>query len=505
MLLLSVFWACVCGNAIGSNSDIVFYDKSSGAPYYSAIDIIGEGVLAYVSDHKIDDDNPNSHFLNIKGSINGQLMSMISHQGYPDMVKPLCEKLKKENLKSLLTNAHFDNVKNPQVSSAINRVIDEEKKGYGHSLDIKCILDFTKFNKKLYWLNNSCRTRNRYGGYSNEACQSQLKYHDQLLSSVFAYASIVSKLNEKKLKDRLIKQDNTELECKDIYSTRRSSLVELSERVERFHRDNISLEKSRVELASLEVSYRTLPAALACNNTGLKSIDELIKLDQNLIKKGLLRLDYAKNLLNMRLENHRLEQVMQTCDENRNSMYSFDLRIIDRVTTKFEILDVFKSLEDSADKIKNSIVEIDSLLKSLQMIRAPDECLANPEYKKNFLEIIKYRTSLFEKLDLYKASFNSVKSDDLGSIRNESALTNKMATYTALIGRAIGCGYDVSERSAELGEWIDKTFSYDLKMKTIYIKIATDGLGYYASLQSKGDSLMTCMDVSKSLEKLNIK
>lgn len=495
---------------------IVFYDTSSGAPYLSGIDIIGEGRLVYAAESMSgDESNPNKHLLNISGSINGRLMSMVSHQDRPDLVRKLCANLKRSDLKEFLAKANFENVTNSQVLSAINNLIDEERNNRGHSLDVKCISDFTRLNENLYWLSNSCRTRDGYGGYSVESCQNRLKAHDSWLAYAFAYASIISKLNEEKLKAQLARQQKTQYDCRDIYENRRAKLIQLSDRVAGLLSDSADIEKSMNELASLKASFKSLPDALNCINTGLVNVDEIIKSEQDFIKENISRIELAEKSLERDFEKQRFKQVLKSCSENKQRMYNFDLETIDRIKTKFEVLELLKPFDSSSlGKVEKSINEVGMLIESFQMINAPDDCLTDDDYKAYYLDIINQRSSIVQQLNRYKAQANSLrpviksttaKPSVTTKILDESALTDKMATYATVIGRAIGCGYDVSKQSTELGRWIDKTFSYDLKMKAIYTKVAADGMAYHADLQSRGSTPTTCTEVSGILRGLRIR
>jgi hypothetical protein len=67
------------------------------------------------------------------------------------------------------------------------------------------------------------------------------------------------------------------------------------------------------------------------------------------------------------------------------------------------------------------------------------------------------------------------------------------------LGRACGCGIDVSDASQRVGAWLDRTFPPDSPDRTFYLKLFISGMQYHAKQQSTGNSPDTCEQARKAL------
>ena len=74
--------------------------------------------------------------------------------------------------------------------------------------------------------------------------------------------------------------------------------------------------------------------------------------------------------------------------------------------------------------------------------------------------------------------------------------TDRMASYAAIIGRAIACGVDPTQSLTRVGDWMDGWFvslNISSKMRTSDLFIFMQGTEYHMKQQS-GNSQDTCGD-----------
>lgn len=72
---------------------------------------------------------------------------------------------------------------------------------------------------------------------------------------------------------------------------------------------------------------------------------------------------------------------------------------------------------------------------------------------------------------------------------------NKLSTYAVILGRAVGCGMDVSEASRRVGRWVDVTFVPGTKEHTSYTLAMAQGMANEAARQRSGKSPDSCSAV----------
>lgn len=175
------------------------------------------------------------------------------------------------------------------------------------------------------------------------------------------------------------------------------------------------------------------------------------------------------------------------------------------------------------DRFKKLILDSDLLLTQFEILEAEPVCLTLDFFETEFDRTLQTKNKLSDEIQLLKnelEQFQQVKnrqshtpvnninrtssSGTSNNAFNQRQLTDRMASYTTIIGRAMGCGLDVEKKSTELGRWIDRSFAHDLNAKAQYIKIASDGLVYHANQQSNGQSPDNCSDVRKAMNNLRI-
>ena len=76
---------------------------------------------------------------------------------------------------------------------------------------------------------------------------------------------------------------------------------------------------------------------------------------------------------------------------------------------------------------------------------------------------------------------------------------DKLTSYAVILGRACGCGIDVSDASRRVSAWLDRTFPPDSPDRTFYMKLFISGMQYHAKQQSTGNSPDTCEQIKKAL------
>ena len=83
------------------------------------------------------------------------------------------------------------------------------------------------------------------------------------------------------------------------------------------------------------------------------------------------------------------------------------------------------------------------------------------------------------------------------SASEESKLTEKMAIYATILGRATACGMDVSIESKKVGTWMDRVFPPGTAEQQRNLPIFVMGLKYHMNQQLKGKSLDSCPQVRR--------
>lgn len=69
---------------------------------------------------------------------------------------------------------------------------------------------------------------------------------------------------------------------------------------------------------------------------------------------------------------------------------------------------------------------------------------------------------------------------------------NKLSTYAVVLGRAVGCGIDVSEASRRVGSWVDVTYVPGTKEHASYTLAMAQGIANEAARQRSGKSPDSC-------------
>lgn len=85
----------------------------------------------------------------------------------------------------------------------------------------------------------------------------------------------------------------------------------------------------------------------------------------------------------------------------------------------------------------------------------------------------------------------SVKAESLSDI-------DQLSTYAVLIGRGLGCGYNMEAEMRRVGRWIDSTFPGHKKSE--YVRTFITGVQYNADEQLKGRSPDSCLKVREVLD-----
>lgn len=85
----------------------------------------------------------------------------------------------------------------------------------------------------------------------------------------------------------------------------------------------------------------------------------------------------------------------------------------------------------------------------------------------------------------------SVKAESLSDI-------DQLSTYAVLLGRGLGCGYNMEAEMRRVGRWIDSTFPGHKKSE--YVKTFITGVQYNADEQLKGRSPDSCPKVREVLD-----
>ncbi|EJL6401119.1 hypothetical protein NMR73_004200, partial [Vibrio navarrensis] len=92
------------------------------------------------------------------------------------------------------------------------------------------------------------------------------------------------------------------------------------------------------------------------------------------------------------------------------------------------------------------------------------------------------------------------------AINDESALTDKMASYATIIGRATACGADTENELRMVGRWMDSWFddlNVNTKMRAVYLSIFMQGVEHHMNQQLSGNSPDSCKSAMKAFNTIN--
>lgn len=78
---------------------------------------------------------------------------------------------------------------------------------------------------------------------------------------------------------------------------------------------------------------------------------------------------------------------------------------------------------------------------------------------------------------------------------------DNLTTYAVLIGRGIGCGFNMRSEMRQVGAWIDRTF-YGQE-KSMYLKLFMAGVEHNASEQAAGRSPDSCSSLRGTLNRVD--
>jgi len=74
--------------------------------------------------------------------------------------------------------------------------------------------------------------------------------------------------------------------------------------------------------------------------------------------------------------------------------------------------------------------------------------------------------------------------------------TDRLTTYAVVLGRCIGCGFDMEDQSRRVGSWLDQTFAG--KERQQMLKIFIIGMEREARAQHEGKSPDSCRALRRS-------
>ena len=78
---------------------------------------------------------------------------------------------------------------------------------------------------------------------------------------------------------------------------------------------------------------------------------------------------------------------------------------------------------------------------------------------------------------------------------DESELTDRMATYAAMLGRATACGIDTEHEFRLVGNWLDRVFPPGSNEQKTYLPIFMAGTEYHMNLQLNGETPDSCLKI----------
>jgi len=86
------------------------------------------------------------------------------------------------------------------------------------------------------------------------------------------------------------------------------------------------------------------------------------------------------------------------------------------------------------------------------------------------------------------------------STSTDERVIDKMTTYAVMLGRAIGCGLDMSGPSRRVGRWMDRHFPPGSSSQRTYLLIFVEGMKHHAQQQASGNSPDSCATVQRVID-----
>ena len=102
--------------------------------------------------------------------------------------------------------------------------------------------------------------------------------------------------------------------------------------------------------------------------------------------------------------------------------------------------------------------------------------------------------------EIKKAQKNQKQTNTkVASTRSDvSSLTDTMATYATMLGRASACGFETEREFKRVGLWMDGAFPPGSKEQKIYLPIFLSGVEYHMNQQLNGKSPDNCSTLRRS-------
>lgn len=102
--------------------------------------------------------------------------------------------------------------------------------------------------------------------------------------------------------------------------------------------------------------------------------------------------------------------------------------------------------------------------------------------------------------EIKKAQNNQKQTNTkVASTRSDvSSLTDTMATYATMLGRANACGFETEREFKRVGLWMDGAFPPGSKEQKIYLPIFLSGVEYHMNQQLNGKSPDNCSTLRRS-------
>lgn len=100
----------------------------------------------------------------------------------------------------------------------------------------------------------------------------------------------------------------------------------------------------------------------------------------------------------------------------------------------------------------------------------------------------------------------ATKTNNKGSVNQETLMTDKMASYATIIGRAVACSAETEMELRQVGHWMDGWFdelNISHKMRSMYLSIFMKGTKYHMNQQLSGDSPDSCQSALRAFNAVN--
>jgi hypothetical protein len=75
---------------------------------------------------------------------------------------------------------------------------------------------------------------------------------------------------------------------------------------------------------------------------------------------------------------------------------------------------------------------------------------------------------------------------------------DRLTSYSVLLGRAIGCGVDVSRQRELVSDWVDRKFSDNMELVLVFAQ----GVRHHAGEQQAGRSPDSCASVQRVISSM---